>query len=281
MLKTYILEIYRKFVGQLRKITSYNTRELGGGLYETSPIHGSVFGYGRRNYMVQVDVPSETYNCQCCKFTRDGILCCHVMKVMTHLGAVHQIPQQYILPRWCIPPPDIDIPICETHKGPSGKMSRKDMRLLRYGNLCNDFTSLAAGAAASDKTTEVAYKHMKNLEKELADMKKAAADALRKKKAKRVAEAMELQHDTDATGSAPMQTDTVANDNVPTMPIVRDPPIITRRGRPEQKRKKGQLHLQPSRKTKCSVCGTTEHDARNCPVRIANPERYPIMSLFQ
>ena len=35
----------------------------------------------------------------CAKFTRDGILCCHILRVFTQLG-VDEIPAQYILPRW-------------------------------------------------------------------------------------------------------------------------------------------------------------------------------------
>ncbi|CAM0883369.1 unnamed protein product [Alopecurus aequalis] len=184
MRQTYTLPIYRKFQVELRKITSYNIREIGGGVYEVFPIQGSVWGYGRRPYMVAVDFQNDVYNCQCSKFCKDGFLCCHAMKVMSHLGLVKYMPDHYILERWSIPAPDIEPPPSKPKQVPSGKLSRKDMRLLRYGNICTDFSRIAIGAAASDKTQEVAYKHMGNLEKELAELKKAAADALKRKKSK-------------------------------------------------------------------------------------------------
>jgi hypothetical protein len=51
-----------------------------------------VFGYGSRTYIVEVDFDSEMYSCQCCKFHKDGILCCHVLKVMSYMGALTIIP---------------------------------------------------------------------------------------------------------------------------------------------------------------------------------------------
>ena len=264
----------------MRKITSYNIRDHRGSFYEFYPVQSSVFGYGRRSYFVDVDLPNQIYNCQCCKINRDGILCCHVMKVMSHLGEVHKYPEHYILPRWCIPPPDIDVPLTEPREIPSGKLPRKEMRMLRYGNLCSDFAKVAVGAAASENTDEVARKHMHALEKELAMIKKAAADALKKKKgiadAKRVASNGEGVQ-TDDAGMSTTNEGTAGASNS----TVQDPLRQASAGRPRQKRMKGALHLQPSRRTACSVCSSFEHDARNCPVRLANPERYPLLALFQ
>jgi hypothetical protein len=58
------------------------------------------------------------------------------------------------------------------------------MRLLCYGNRCNDFTKLAVDLAVSEKTKEIADMHMIAMGKELAALKKANADALKKKKGK-------------------------------------------------------------------------------------------------
>ncbi|KAM0870715.1 hypothetical protein ACQ4PT_039848 [Festuca glaucescens] len=135
MLKTYTIPIFRKFQEELRKITSYNVMLLHDGTYEVSPITGYCFGYGRRSYIVTADLPQQIYNCQCCKFNRDGILCCHVMKVMSAIGAVLEMPQHYILPRWCIPPPDVVPPEPVAIPEPSQK-------LLPYGNLTNYFATV-------------------------------------------------------------------------------------------------------------------------------------------
>ncbi|CAM0882048.1 unnamed protein product [Alopecurus aequalis] len=265
ILQTYTLPIYRKFQVELRKITSYNIREVNVGVFEVFPIQSSVWLYGRRPYMVSVDYQNDIYDCQCNKISRDGILCCHVMKVMSHLGAVKYIPDHYILPRWCISPPDIVAPKAEPQQVPKDKkLSRKDVRMLRYRNLCTDFTHLVVDAAVSEKTEEVAQKHMMNLRNELSEMKKsAAAGALRKKKAKA----------TESMSENPSLAENM---------VAQNPPYTSGRGRPSQKRKKGGLQLQQPRPTMCSVCKKTEHDARGCPVRLANPEKFPLLaSLFQ
>ncbi|KAM0903430.1 hypothetical protein ACQ4PT_018652 [Festuca glaucescens] len=161
ILQTYTLPIYNRFQLELRKITSYNVRDIGvteqGSMHEVIPIQGSVRGYGRRSYLVDADVTNEIFNCECCKINRDGILCCHAMKVMSHLGVVTKYPEHYVLPRWCLPPPDIVAPQDERQEKPAGqKLSSKEMRLLRYGNLCTYFAKLAVGLAASEKTNEIA-----------------------------------------------------------------------------------------------------------------------------
>ena len=275
ILQTFTLEMYDKFQKELRKITSYNLRDHGESVYEVYPVQGTVFGYGSRSYYIDVDLPNEIYNCQCCKINRDGILCCHVMKVMSHLGAVHQYPEHYILPRWCKPTADIVVPLSEPRETPPSKLPRKEMRMLRYGNLCSDFAQIAAGAAASEKTELVAWKHMQALEKELAMMKKAAADAQNKRKGK--AEAMKAGASTENV----MGRDAGMGSSGPSNSSVQDPLTQPPTGRPRQKRRKGALHLHPSRKTTCSVCKSETHDARNCPVRIANPEKYPLLALFE
>lgn len=56
------------------------------------------------------------------------------------------------------------------------------MRLLCYGNRCNDFTKLAVDLAVSEKTKEIVDMHMIAMGKKLAALKKANADALKKKK---------------------------------------------------------------------------------------------------
>ncbi|KAK1686794.1 hypothetical protein QYE76_047642 [Lolium multiflorum] len=225
ILQTYTMPIYNRFQLELRKITSYNVRDIGvteqGSIHEVFPIQESVRGYGRRSYRVDADVANGIYNCECCKINRDGILCCHAMKVMSHLGMVTKYPEHYILPRWCLPPPDIVAPRDERQEKPVGqKLSRKDMRLLRYGNLCSDFAKLAVGLAASEKTNEIAERHMRAMEKEMADLKKANADALKKRKSAK--HPVNTNPANDSQESVPMEEDAATVENQK----ARNPPVV-------------------------------------------------------
>lgn len=281
----YTLPIYRRFQIELRKFTSYNIRQVSDTLFEVSPIRGSVFGYGKRNYMVSANLEQEEYNCECCKFSRDGLLCCHIIKVMTALGAVEAIPQHYILPRWSVPPDDIPIPETQPHQMPSTKMSRKEMRLLRYGNLCQDFAKLAVGGAASEKTEEVARKHMRAMEAEFAAMKKAAAAALKKKRKNKSPVPPSTSNDEygggqdDIPGSSTVGADHIGRAQRESNKKAKDPPTTVTKGRPEEKRKKRGLHLKSSKKVTCTACGSKVHCSNECPSKIAM--RGTTMPLFQ
>jgi hypothetical protein len=203
---------------------------------------------------------------------------------MCYLGAAKRIPDHYILQRWSKPPLDIVVPVDEhvqaqvTRK----KMYRHDMRMMRYGNLCSEFAKLAVEFAASDKSKDIAEKHMKSMVSELSLTKKAAAYAMKKrKKGKSVAgsdpigdvlENASMEHE-DAEKEAKLAKNRKAQ----------DPPVTTTKGRPVSKRKKGALQLtKPKpRASKCAVCNDPSHDAKNCPVRLANPQKYHLFSLFQ
>ncbi|XP_051202161.2 protein FAR1-RELATED SEQUENCE 5-like [Lolium perenne] len=218
ILQTYTMPIYNRFQLELRKITSYNVRDIGvteqGSIHEVFPIQGSVRGYGRRSYRVDADVANGIYNCECCKINRDGILCCHAMKVMSHLGMVTKYPEHYILPRWCLPPPDIVAPRDES-----------------------DFAKLAIGLAASEKTNEIAERHMRAMEKEMADLKKANADALKKRKSAK--HPVNTNPANDSQESVPMEEDAATVENRK----ARNPPMSATKERPGSKRKKGGLRF--------------------------------------
>ena len=195
------------------------------------------------------------YSCESSKMKRDGILCCHVLRVMAHAGTTDCIPDIYLLPRWLAPVHEplgtqIDVPEVPTDR----KLTMKEKKVIRYGNLCNEFTKLAEIACCSDKPNAVAIKHMRALENELAALKIAASG---KKKGKK-----------EIDGVEPVS---VIVDGVETTENrrVRNPPKTTTKGRPESKRKKSGLHLKSTSKPKCAVCGSTEHKTAACPTKIA------------
>ena len=52
----------------------------------------------RRTYYVKADIPSGEYY-QCCKFERDDIVCCHILRVMD-VNSVGHLPPHFIRWRW-------------------------------------------------------------------------------------------------------------------------------------------------------------------------------------
>ncbi|XP_051190609.1 protein FAR1-RELATED SEQUENCE 5-like [Lolium perenne] len=260
-LQVYTRPIYLRFRAELRKVTSYNVQHVGHGTYDVSPIKKYVYGYGSRSYKVEANLEAENYNCECCKFSRDGLLCCHIFRVMMQLGNIDRIPEKYILKRWRIPEEIIVEEKLELPKVPvDRKMSNKERQQLRYGTMCNDFTKVAKIASTSDKGKALADKYMQALEKELLDMK--ASESAKRKKRKNATTAQDAEGANDG-----------GLDSFPQFAHVEDPVYVPKQGRPAEKRKQSGLHLKSSKVVKCSICGSNQHTAAMCKDKITpSPE---------
>uniref|UniRef100_A0ACD5Z551 Uncharacterized protein n=1 Tax=Avena sativa TaxID=4498 RepID=A0ACD5Z551_AVESA len=77
-----VQEIQRNTLYRLDKVFNYENPE-----------------YDRNSFEVLVDPGTNAFNCQCAKFSRDGILCCHIFRLFTQFG-IDEIPEKYIVPRW-------------------------------------------------------------------------------------------------------------------------------------------------------------------------------------
>jgi hypothetical protein len=83
----------------LKKIAEYDVKPESQLHYLLVPNNIRVYGYGKRSYVVTTIEDEEIFYCECNKFDRDGMVCYHIMKVLTRLG-IKQIPGRYILKRW-------------------------------------------------------------------------------------------------------------------------------------------------------------------------------------
>jgi hypothetical protein len=105
MKKIYTRKLFNVFQYELQLSSSYYiVRIEGDALIDVVPYKRCREPlYGTRTFRVTADKSLGVYSCTCCKFQRDGILCCHIMKVFDAL-AVYEVPECYILPRWSAEP---------------------------------------------------------------------------------------------------------------------------------------------------------------------------------
>jgi hypothetical protein len=99
--KIYTRSIYVKFQKELHNAGPYSVEELVKDVeYEVKREmeHADIEFY-RKRLKIEVDRSSNTFNYICKKFSRDGVLCCHLLRLFTQLG-VNEIPEQYIKKRW-------------------------------------------------------------------------------------------------------------------------------------------------------------------------------------
>ena len=264
--KIYTRKNFFRFQRELKEATSYHYQHLGGSTYKLVSLRGRVGSYGERSYIVEARQEDGAYSCDCCKFERDGMLCCHVMRVMTQLG-VCEIPRAYILKRWTW---DQEATLMEpTTETPTetSVMPEQSKRTMRYAALNAEFTKIAKDACASDDANRIATKHMKAMKAELAAWKK-------KKKGEAAREGFATTATTHTTSAAGQSSHAMPStggegSQASNSQAVRDPPKSNTKGRPQQKRYQAPMDIAPKKSRKCRFCGSQEYDARTCPAKIA------------
>ena len=101
MKQMYTRKLFNIFQDELQLSSSYYiVRVEGHSLLDVVP-YGRCpdLLYGKRTFRVSANSVDGLYSCDCCKFQRDGVLCCHILKVFDAL-AVREVPCHYIFPCW-------------------------------------------------------------------------------------------------------------------------------------------------------------------------------------
>ncbi|WVZ95063.1 hypothetical protein U9M48_040868 [Paspalum notatum var. saurae] len=101
MKDAYTRKLFNVFQNELQLSSSYYVvRVQGDELIDTVP-YGTCPDklYASITFRVASNKLDGMYSCECCKFQRDGVLCCHILKVFDAV-AMHEVPARYILARW-------------------------------------------------------------------------------------------------------------------------------------------------------------------------------------
>ncbi|KAM3331235.1 hypothetical protein ACQJBY_027325 [Aegilops geniculata] len=167
--KTYTRDLYRKFREEFELIGRYNALQVGADVFELRPNQEFVAKYGSRNYLVQARVEEGSYLCECCKMDKDGILCCHILKVFTHVG-VDVIPERYLLRQWT--PTAVPSAPGTGYEQPD-EMPPQSKKQIRERNMIYNFRKLAKFASGSDPTQAIVYKHMRAARTEIGHLNKS------------------------------------------------------------------------------------------------------------
>ncbi|CAL5059438.1 unnamed protein product [Urochloa decumbens] len=252
--KFYTRKIYYKFQLELKLSTSYKITEVSGSTYTLTPTKGYVFGYGMRDYMVFADVGAKIYACECSKMKRDGILCCHILKIMTQ-EYIEEIPAEYLLQRWSNEAGMIPTELAQnqtnigaeaTPESEGVQGGKQTMKTIRYVDMCAEFAKIAKNASTNEKTTGIVRKHMDDMRAEL--------QLFKEKNSKR----QKIVAAQDGTGQPKEKSRKV-----------KDPPAAKPKGRPVSTRRKPGCRLQEKKKKeKCGLCGSTEHTSDQCQNRL-------------
>ena len=97
----YTKKLFNVFQDELQLSSSYYiVRVEGDNLLDVVPYgHCPHHLYDERTFRVPTNSADGLYSGDTCKFQRDGVLCCHILKVFDAL-VVHEVPCHYIFPCW-------------------------------------------------------------------------------------------------------------------------------------------------------------------------------------
>ena len=281
MAREYTRNIFLKFQEEMKKSMLYECDHQVGYQFELKVIDGAgpVKHNGFRSYKVFANWDNNVYACNCCKFERDGLLCCHVIKVMTHLK-VHLIPAAYILKRWTFHAEDV-LGESDGKGNPSKQEMPEDSRqMLEFANYREDFAKAAKVGVRTADGRKIIRTHLKAMKAEL--------DVIVRREERKAREAEE-EAITMPSSSAPNTTAgnattatpsrkrkaTSYEADVPTGSTsvshmssstqhIQNPPVAKTRGRPQEIANLNPLDLATKKNQKCGWCKQPGHTQRKC-----------------
>ncbi|KAJ1263872.1 hypothetical protein BS78_09G220300 [Paspalum vaginatum] len=114
------------------------------------------------SFPVEVDMKNKTFNCICSKFERDGILCCHVLRLFTQFG-INEIPQHYIKRRWTKKFREQELhKLCMQKAG-----SNASQNAPRYAMLMNRTAEICASASKDPNQSQIFLEELERIQQKL------------------------------------------------------------------------------------------------------------------
>ena len=186
-------------------------------------------------------------------------------------NGVRQIPDEYILKRWCW---DTDAALGDPkhdaeHEAPRQGMTEDARNMMILASMRKDFVKVAKVACLTDDGRCIVKTHMRAM--------KADLDVYRKREEKKAKE-VAAQFSNMPTTSAPNATSQQSSNNRTNVQAsnasgnnisnsnrkIRNPPRSNTKGRPQEIANKNPLDLATKKPRKCTFCGSTDHTIRKC-----------------
>ncbi|XP_024312602.1 protein FAR1-RELATED SEQUENCE 5 [Brachypodium distachyon] len=195
---TYTRDIYVKFRDEFKLTGRYNVRLQQNDLYRLEPNMTCCQFYGSRSYLVLAQVGDEEYSCECGKVKRDGLLCCHILKVFTHLG-IDEIPERYIMRRWT--QNAVPRKVARPDETQPDALPPESLKQIRMANLSVKYGELARIGCCLDAANATAEKYIRVTKAEITHL-----NLTRRKDAKRRRETAARKASTASASSSPATT---------------------------------------------------------------------------
>ncbi|XP_044444894.1 protein FAR1-RELATED SEQUENCE 5-like [Triticum aestivum] len=244
--KMYNRNIFYRFQKQIKFVLNLHVEEVERNVkyevYKTPMLAEKDFR--TRRFVVIVNLQQQLFSCICGKFQKDGIVCCHVLRVLSHLN-MSVLPEKYYIDRW----------------RPKNTKDIRDIRFnvpleltagsqhLRYTLLSNRLNEMASDGASTNRKYLYVVAECERVQQRLDEMTKE--DEL--------AEAQQANVDKDTTETDAAPHPDGYGDKL------QDPDVAVSKGRPQKGRYKTFMEsLASKQKVTCSRCGKPDHYKSSC-----------------
>jgi len=161
--QVYTRNIYLRFQMELYNSSAYSLEEdESWAKYKVHRLmdHDKIEFY-RRTFYIEVDKDANTFSCICKKYQRDGILCCPILRLFTHLG-IYRIPENYIKLRWTK-----DYLETELRSQKKKEMERfgkcNDEPVLRHAMMMNSLSDMCSKVCKDKEKSEEFMRQVENI----------------------------------------------------------------------------------------------------------------------
>nr|XP_040259289.1 protein FAR1-RELATED SEQUENCE 5-like [Aegilops tauschii subsp. strangulata] len=244
--KMYNRKIFYRFQKQIKFVLNLHVEEVERNVkyevYKTPMLAEKDFR--TRRFVVIVNLQQQLFSCICGKFQKDGIVCCHVLRVLSHLN-MSVLPEKYYIDRW----------------RPKNTKDIRDIRFnvpleltagsqhFRYTLLSNRLNEMASDGASTNRKYLYVVAECERVQQRLDEMTKE--DEL--------AEAQQANVDKDTTETDAAPHPDGYGDKL------QDPDVAVSKGRPQKGRYKTFMEsLASKQKVTCSRCGKPDHYKSSC-----------------
>ncbi|KAM0872854.1 hypothetical protein ACQ4PT_038449 [Festuca glaucescens] len=257
----YTDSMFSKFSDQVYMSAAYNIQEIrDDGTYVT--VHMDVENRERWSklvFPVHVNKEKDEFKCICKLFEHMGILCCHILKVMTHIG-YPTLPDKYILKRWTKHARiGAEISLESLRKDKDAAASRTHRHNLLF-HACMDLSS------KGDISVDAFHIAMRHITEAVQQIDLSCTPEQPTTIPHTTAKSTNLAEPEKESSGSDEEEDAMEEEQ---HDAVLPPDRRKKRGRPRASRYKKQIEGGIRKKKKCSFCGQKGHYRTGCS---ENPE---------
>ncbi|KAM0912865.1 hypothetical protein ACQ4PT_012524 [Festuca glaucescens] len=257
----YTDSMFAKFSDQVYMSAAYNIQEIrDDGTYVT--VHMDVENRERWSklvFPVHVNKEKDEFKCICKLFEHMGILCCHILKVMTHIG-YPTLPDKYILKRWTKHARiGAEISLESLRKDKDAAASRTHRHNLLF-HACMDLSS------KGDISVDAFHIAMRHITEAVQQIDLSCTPEQPTTIPHTTAKSTNLAEPEKESSGSDEEEDAMEEEQ---HDAVLPPDRRKKRGRPRASRYKKQIEGGIRKKKKCSFCGQKGHYRTGCS---ENPE---------